>query len=314
MAEYAVKTLNDDGSIKGRVTITAPHEDLVKFLTARNPELREAAERYIGTSGLPHPSNLVDVLAVRDLWALALDHYCPDDTEDTQRVRLEQAKCMHDAAPYLWNADLFLTASSIRLPEHTVGRHFPQPLMWFTFDRKLQSFPGLDAPQDAGLECAGVLIAAGSTQAGAWFIRGSMDKETDIYGRKLHFGCRYPNDVNPAWRSLLAAISFMTSPCVQETKRSLMRNERRRLGYGRVDDEPESRIARYLDLRRPQISKVDADEQQRDVEWKCRWLVQCHQRAQWYPSTQSHKIIWIAPYIKGPEGVPLKTNAYRVVR
>lgn len=39
--------------------------------------------------------------------------------------------------------------------------------------------------------------------------------------------------------------------------------------------------------------------------YKNRFLVSLHKRNQWYPSTKSHKLIWIGPYIKGPENAPL---------
>jgi len=49
-------------------------------------------------------------------------------------------------------------------------------------------------------------------------------------------------------------------------------------------------------------------------EWHQRWLVRGHLRAQYYPSTKSHSVIWIAPYIKGPEWAPLKAPIYHVSR
>jgi hypothetical protein len=45
-----------------------------------------------------------------------------------------------------------------------------------------------------------------------------------------------------------------------------------------------------------------------------RWLVRGHHRAQWYPSLKAHKVVWIAPYIKGPADAPLKMPVYVVKR
>jgi hypothetical protein len=50
------------------------------------------------------------------------------------------------------------------------------------------------------------------------------------------------------------------------------------------------------------------------VEWKHKWWVSGHYRAQWYPSDKSHKVIWIAPFLKGPEDAPLLEKIYTVVR
>jgi hypothetical protein len=41
------------------------------------------------------------------------------------------------------------------------------------------------------------------------------------------------------------------------------------------------------------------------VEWTRRWMVGGHWRNQWLPSVKAHRLQWIAPYIKGPEGKPL---------
>lgn len=40
-------------------------------------------------------------------------------------------------------------------------------------------------------------------------------------------------------------------------------------------------------------------------EYVHRWIVRGHWRRQWYPSIQSHRPIWITPYVKGPEDAPL---------
>jgi hypothetical protein len=40
-------------------------------------------------------------------------------------------------------------------------------------------------------------------------------------------------------------------------------------------------------------------------EYTHQWIVSGHTRKQWYPSTQTHKFIFIDPYIKGPEGAPM---------
>lgn len=41
-----------------------------------------------------------------------------------------------------------------------------------------------------------------------------------------------------------------------------------------------------------------------DVQWQHRWMVRGHWRRQWYGKTREHKMIYIAPFIKGPEGKP----------
>lgn len=41
------------------------------------------------------------------------------------------------------------------------------------------------------------------------------------------------------------------------------------------------------------------------VEYQYQWTVAGHIRNQWYPSTQEHKMIFIEPYLKGPEDAPM---------
>lgn len=42
-------------------------------------------------------------------------------------------------------------------------------------------------------------------------------------------------------------------------------------------------------------------------EYRCRWVVRGHWRQQWYAATQEHRPVYIASYLKGPEGAPLNT-------
>lgn len=40
--------------------------------------------------------------------------------------------------------------------------------------------------------------------------------------------------------------------------------------------------------------------------YNVRWVVRAHPRNQWYPSKGRHELIWIDPYVKGPDDKPLK--------
>lgn len=48
----------------------------------------------------------------------------------------------------------------------------------------------------------------------------------------------------------------------------------------------------------------------RHVDWAWQWAVRGHWRDQ--PTKEGTKLIWIHPYIKGPEDKPLKPDAGRV--
>ena len=64
-----------------------------------------------------------------------------------------------------------------------------------------------------------------------------------------------------------------------------------------------SRDVRVVTLKRRRARSKGESEA---VEWSHRWVVQMHKRRQWYPSTQEHKVIFVGPFVKGPEGKPLK--------
>lgn len=54
------------------------------------------------------------------------------------------------------------------------------------------------------------------------------------------------------------------------------------------------------------------DHQPRDVDWQYRWVVQMHRRWQWYPSKGRHELIFVGPYVKGPQDRPLKPTTEQV--
>lgn len=74
----------------------------------------------------------------------------------------------------------------------------------------------------------------------------------------------------------------------------------------------------YVDLRkvvRPK-SKQDPDHEPQEVLWNHRWIVDGHWRNQYLPSTGSHRLQWIHPFVKGPDDRPLivKDRVHRVRR
>lgn len=75
-------------------------------------------------------------------------------------------------------------------------------------------------------------------------------------------------------------------------------------------DMPEKRVT-VVRLRRTYEDK-NHDGEVGTVDWKSRWIVGGHWRNQWYQSEQLHRQIWISPYVKGPEELPLRINKTRV--
>ncbi|MCI0554288.1 MAG: hypothetical protein L0287_25355, partial [Anaerolineae bacterium] len=68
-----------------------------------------------------------------------------------------------------------------------------------------------------------------------------------------------------------------------------------------------------VNLRRNSAPGRDT-QNQRPIEWSCQWIVSGHIRNQYYPSEDAHRLIYIAPYAKGPEDKPFKPTVYRVIQ
>lgn len=69
---------------------------------------------------------------------------------------------------------------------------------------------------------------------------------------------------------------------------------------------------RRLVLRRYSAND-NMDSSSMKVDWSCRWMVRGHWRAQFYPSSNCHRPLWITPHVKGPATKPLKTEAVRTI-
>lgn len=88
-------------------------------------------------------------------------------------------------------------------------------------------------------------------------------------------------------------------------------SERRIRRYSDMDNE-----VQVIELRRPVARKAIDDPFAEAPVWSHQWIVDGHWRWQYYPSLDSHRQIWIAPYVKGPEDRPLiiKDKVYKLKR
>ena len=59
--------------------------------------------------------------------------------------------------------------------------------------------------------------------------------------------------------------------------------------------------------------KVETNNEEKR-EYYHRWLVRGHIRHQWHPSTKTHEVIWIDPYVKGPEDKPFRETVRYLAR
>jgi len=213
-----------------------------------------------------------------------------------------------EAAPHLWSSAGWGKVFDLRMPRHVVSpRALSQPYTWHVF------------AQPHGLEGSlhvGILILDspdGIHVTDLWCEVGAERIDVDTF--TIPYGKTWPDDFDGAddrVEPTLQLLAFLGSPFIPRTRERMGRGARREVARDGSEVDPEEAVAFVL-LRRRADNRKPA-ETELEVEWKHRWLVSGHLRAQWYPSEQAHRLIWIAPYLKGPEGAPMLEHVYKVVR
>lgn len=104
----------------------------------------------------------------------------------------------------------------------------------------------------------------------------------------------------PCFRVLMATLALMAQT-VTTSERRRHGAEARRATRAGVED-PGVTVVRLCQRRDSSSGRGGA------VEWSSRWVVSGHWRNQWYPSEKTHRPVWIAPHIKGPDDRPIKVR------
>lgn len=136
--------------------------------------------------------------------------------------------------------------------------------------------------------------------SGSWLPKLIPMAEVLPYGRRS----RMDADRKFCERSLIKLFAFWN--LIRQTAVTVVedqvppRPERRRLLRSGFKTPP---LVRVVHLRGSRSSRGDGSAGPKD--WRHRWLVRGHWRQQWYPSLESHRPVWIAPHIKGPDDAPL---------
>jgi hypothetical protein len=216
------------------------------------------------------------------------------------------------AAPFLWKRDILHLAWSLPLPRHTVTTStIPHHQMLWILERPWH------LSEEGGGSIGSVHFWLLSKMPGSVRITmiGTSDQHERtlmIYVTDIHDGARYPEDVPGVLGQILSMLSFINSPFVDHRPQRLPRGSKAGRRAGRVAEIPPAiSVVQLRAETKAQIANVTAHHQ---TSYDHRWIVRGHHRAQWYPSLQAHKVIWIAPYVKGPEDLPLKTPIYSVNR
>jgi hypothetical protein len=127
------------------------------------------------------------------------------------------------------------------------------------------------------------------------------------------FGACYPDDFpeGTAYELIARFLAFLNSPYIPRDERIATRPARRWAEHMGLEEALEPGV-RFILLRR--MAREQGQAKGVGQTYSHRWLVSGHFRNQWYPSEQTHKVIWIEPYVKGPEATPLVPHVHRVNR
>jgi len=240
---------------------------------------------------------------------------------------LRRAQAAFVAPPHVWPGEIMNVVAELPLPRHVISpRILPAPRSWHAFSPEIAM--GIRDPEkhewlaDRNYGISACLLEDGGQDfLVTSFIRHWVDGELRLAvdAKRFRYGMTYPDDFGDDAREasktdaelVLSMLAFLNSPYIPKQKLRPNRTVRRQLGLGAADAVPETT---FVLLRRPATRKPSGDEPPSTVDWKHRWVVSGHYRAQWYPSEQAHRVIWIAPYVKGPDDAPLIDHVYKVAR
>jgi len=251
-----------------------------------------------------------------------------ETAEDIYAIHSQGLSSLLAAQVYLWTNEMYEVAAEMPIPRHTIPADIlPYNQMFWsmensksisldanTFVRRNNDFSKLDIDSSKvswyliykALDGIAVLggVLAGKNQG--WHF--------DIFGIKTN--CVYPDDFTesqrPAVARILAMLAFLNSPYINVSLQKINRSARRELERAGYQKDSEV-LTSVVTLRREAIDpSIAKDDTPTGIIRRHKWWVSGHIRAQWYPSQSAHRLIWIAPHLKGPVDAPLIEKTYVV--
>jgi len=233
------------------------------------------------------------------------------------------------STPYLWTEEMIRISYRYPVPRHVISRDvLPFPWMFWSYetafstqfiDTDLQAVESEYPETNWFMVCDEgpgfqYMMDITETTEGGETVSGIIGGNYIEYGQT--FPDDFPEQMRPAIGQVLGKLAFLNSPHVEITPTRAPRPIRREIaGLVGANVQKDEAICNVVTLRRAMPSS-DAERlvPETEREYQHRWWVSGHIRAQWYPSLQAHKLIWIAPYIKGPEEAPFLEKVYHVSR
>lgn len=237
------------------------------------------------------------------------------------------------ATPYLWSEEVraavrdstaTIANGGLALPRHTISSSIlPDPLMWWTFETGVTVSDRTAVAAKVTVDAMMIRDYGGGFEI--YTVGNIADAESDALGRdhlpfiecmRYEYGGTFPDDYKQhvgklPLESALVMLAFLNSPYIPKSSGRLLRAERREIARNGAMDAGEE--IRFITLRRPHAEQATSDQANHKGR-QHRWVVRGHYRAQWYPSESAHHVIWITPYLKGPDGAPMIEHVYKVAR
>jgi hypothetical protein len=264
---------------------------------------------------------------------------------NSQHWIYENRTALRRATPYAWTTD---TATAVLLasrsmPNDTKLSWAGLPLawdtpMWWWFDGPLPWKAVLDddddkeempvrglllsLEQDATRDETGEVIdadppclsvsvhLASSTHLGFWRgLRWEFDRTIDENVEGLLLNEEDGVLAADISRFIAAAFVWLNQRICQFRSGHIERHRRKQLV--RENKQPVASDVKIIELRRVESSPPPLGHVSEPVDWSCRWILSGHWRNQAYANAE-HKLIYILPYVKGPEDKPLRVPTHTV--
>ena len=240
-----------------------------------------------------------------------------------RQIGITGALAAAKAQVFLWREHVMETVDHCPVPRHTLQRSdLPHPIMFWSYENSRTGRLG-----DSKFSINWMMLAAIADKLLIFHdlcnerdgnIAGEL-KDQYIVQNYVDFGSTYPDDFTEgsdreAAAQVLARLAFLNSPYVRTEGAPLPRDIRRR-GNPMVlgANDCQTSVVTLRREAREAVARERSDEEEHG-ERSHHWWVTGHMRNQFYPSDGSHKLIWIAPYLKGNLDGPLLDKVYDVRR
>ena len=235
-------------------------------------------------------------------------------------IRMSLVRQMQSAQVYLFRSEIIKLLTKMPIPRHVIGSNLmPYPSMYITTEHPLKIATSPEEEKSPS-DCDWILLQTTSKGVNLYMPSSSKLKRSNsenwiqtINRTFIGFDTVWPDDFkNPDhYRFILTVLAFLNSPFVSSEPTRLPRSVRR--GFKRVGQNDPDLVTNVVTLRRSTHNGNNSGNAE-PITHDNQWWVSGHIRAQWYPSVKAHKLIWIAPHVKGPEDKPVKEKTYMAIR